>query len=155
MYFVKYSFYNHFENENTRDVIIHFVTCPSIYGFWLPLSYLQIILNSKRMKKRHHNCSVIHVRNMYVHMQRTIHFGWIGQCFVHKVANYDISGIFIFKNHIKNQGKLRLSEWVNRSCSTSATCRVTLVTNSVMSHEGRNNQIVITSNGRYQWSFVS
>jgi len=22
MYFVKYSFYNHFENENTRDVII-------------------------------------------------------------------------------------------------------------------------------------
>jgi hypothetical protein len=92
----------------------HFVTCPSIYGFWLPLSYLQIILNSKQMKKRHHNCSVIHT------------------------------------NHIKNQGKLRLSEWVNRSCSTSATCRVTLVTNSVMSHEGRNNQIVITSNFEFQ-----
>jgi hypothetical protein len=58
-------------------------------------------------------------------------------------------------NHTKNQGKLRLSGWVNRSCSTSATCRVTLVTNPVMSHEGGNNQIVITSNGRYQWSFVS
>jgi hypothetical protein len=58
--------------------------------FWIPNEW-------KKEKKRHHNCSVIHVRNMYVHRQRTIHFCWIGQCFVHKVTNYDISGIFIFK----------------------------------------------------------
>ena len=41
------------------------------------------------------------------------------------------------------------------TCSTSGIRRVTLVTIPVISHELGKDQIVITTNGTYPWSFVT
>jgi len=52
-------------------------------------------------------------------------------------------------------GKFSCSRTVSSSCSTSDTCRVTLVTNTVINHEWGTDPIVITTNGTYPWSFVT
>jgi hypothetical protein len=51
-------------------------------------------------------------------------------------------------------GELRYSGRVNSSCSTSATRRVTLVTNPSISHEWGKDRIVIMKNGTNPCSFV-
>ena len=40
----------------------------------------------------------------------------------------------VIRTPLKTEGELRCSGMVNSSCSTSDTCRVNLVTNSVISH---------------------
>jgi hypothetical protein len=40
----------------------------------------------------------------------------------------------VIRTPLKTEGELRCSGTVNSSCSTSGTCRVNLVTNSVISH---------------------
>jgi hypothetical protein len=52
-------------------------------------------------------------------------------------------------------GELRCSVRVSNSCSTCATCRVTIVTNPVISHEWGKDLIVITTNGTHPWSFLT
>ena len=61
------------------------------------------------------------------------------------------------RSHFSSRGKicLPLSERVSSSCSTSATRRVILVTNPVISHERGKNREVLTTNGAYPWSFVT
>ena len=49
----------------------------------------------------------------------------------------------------------RCSGRVHSSCSTSGTCRVNLVTNSVISHEWGKDREVLTTSGTYPWSFVT
>jgi hypothetical protein len=44
---------------------------------------------------------------------------------------------------------------VSRSCSTSGTRRVNLVTNMVISHERGKDREVFTTSGTYPWSFVT
>ena len=44
---------------------------------------------------------------------------------------------------------------VSRSCSTSGTRRVNLVTNMVISHERGKDREVLTTSGTYPWSFVT
>jgi hypothetical protein len=50
---------------------------------------------------------------------------------------------------------IRCSGKVSSLCSTCGTCHVFLVTNPVINHEWVNDQIVITTNGTYLWSFVT
>ena len=55
----------------------------------------------------------------------------------------------------KTGGELRCSGRVGSSCSTSATRRVNLVTNPVISREwGKDREVFMTS-GTYPWSFVT
>jgi hypothetical protein len=44
---------------------------------------------------------------------------------------------------------------VNRSCSTSGTRRVTLVTNLMICHERGTDREVFAPSGTYSWSFVT
>ena len=46
-----------------------------------------------------------------------------------------------------------MAERVGSTCSTSSTSRIALVPTPVISQE--EDQIVITTNGTYQWSFVT
>ena len=59
------------------------------------------------------------------------------------------------KNSIKTGGVLMCSERSSSSCTACDTCRVTLVTNPVISHEGGKDRIVITTNVTYPLSFVT
>jgi len=56
---------------------------------------------------------------------------------------------------IKYRGELRCSGRISSSCSTSDTCRVTLVKNPVISLECGNDREVFTTSGTYPWSFVT
>jgi hypothetical protein len=59
-------------------------------------------------------------------------------------------------NPTKNRGKPRCSERVSSTCcSTSDTRRVNLETNQVINHEWGKDREVLTTNGRYLWSFVT
>ena len=51
----------------------------------------------------------------------------------------------------KTGGELMYSGRVNSSCSTSETCRVTLVKDSVETHEGGKDGIVTSTSGTYPW----
>ena len=51
----------------------------------------------------------------------------------------------------KTEGELW---WISSSYSTCGTHRATLVTNPVISHESRKDQIVIRTNGTYSWSQI-
>jgi hypothetical protein len=44
--------------------------------------------------------------------------------------------------------------WTHVSCSTSGTLRVTLITKPMIRHAWGKNQILITTNTTYPWSFV-
>jgi hypothetical protein len=57
-------------------------------------------------------------------------------------------------NSIKNGGELRCSGRESSSSSTCGTCRVSLITNPLISHEWGKDQYVITTNVTYPWSFV-
>ena len=57
-------------------------------------------------------------------------------------------------NPTKNWGELMCLRRVSSSCSTWYTCRVTLATHSMKSHERGKNLIVITTNRTYPWLFV-
>ena len=60
------------------------------------------------------------------------------------------------ESHQKIGGQLwECSERVNRSCSTSGTRRVTLVTNPMISHERGTDREVFAPSGTYSWSFVT
>ena len=56
---------------------------------------------------------------------------------------------------LKTGGELRCSVKTSSSCSTCGTSRITLVTNQLISHERGKDQIVITTNRTYPWSFVT
>ena len=58
-------------------------------------------------------------------------------------------------NHTKTGGKPWCSARKSSSCSTSGTCRGTLVTNPVIFHEWGNDQEVLATSGTYLWSFVT
>jgi len=75
-------------------------------------------------------------------------------------TNNDLQYIYIRlkssnTNPTKNQGRTRVLGRVSSSCSTSYTCRVTLVTNPVISHERGKDREVFTTSGAYPWSFVT
>ena len=53
--------------------------------------------------------------------------------------------------HFQTGNELRYSGSVNSSCSTSGTCRVTLVTKPVICHKWGKDWIVITTNGTHPW----
>jgi hypothetical protein len=57
-------------------------------------------------------------------------------------------------NPTNNGGELRCSGKVCRPWFTSGTRRVTLVQNPVISHEGRKDWIMTTTNRTYPWSSV-
>jgi hypothetical protein len=54
-------------------------------------------------------------------------------------------------NAYKTGSELRCSRRVGSSCSTSDTCRVTLV----ISHDREKDLQVLTASGTYLWSFVT
>ena len=60
----------------------------------------------------------------------------------------------VTRTPLKIGGELRCSERVSSSCSTSATRRVILATNPVISHERGKDREVLTINGAYPWLFV-
>ena len=55
----------------------------------------------------------------------------------------------------KTGDEFRCSGKLGSSCYTSDTCRVTLVTNPVISHEWGKDQGVFMTSGAYPWSFVT
>jgi hypothetical protein len=61
----------------------------------------------------------------------------------------------VTRTPLKTGGELRCSGRVGRSCSTSHTRRVKLVTNPVISHERGKDRVVFTTSGTYPWSFVT
>ena len=61
----------------------------------------------------------------------------------------------VTRTPLKIEGELRCFGRVNRSCSTSGTRRVNLVTNPVISHEWGKDWEVFTTSGTYPWSFVT
>jgi len=56
---------------------------------------------------------------------------------------------------LKTGSELGCSEGVGSSCSTSGTRRITLATNTVISHEWGTDKEVLTTNGTYALSFVT
>jgi hypothetical protein len=61
----------------------------------------------------------------------------------------------VTRTPLKTRGELRCSGRVSRSCTTSDTSRVNLVTNPVISHERGKDRGVLTTSGTYLWSFVT
>jgi hypothetical protein len=61
----------------------------------------------------------------------------------------------VTRTPIKTGDELRCPGRVRRSCSTSDTRRVNLVTNPVISHEWGKEREVLTTSGTYLWSFVT
>jgi hypothetical protein len=57
-------------------------------------------------------------------------------------------------NPVKTGGELRCSGRVGSSCSISGTCRVTLATNLVISHEWGKERKVFMTSGTYMWSLI-
>ena len=55
---------------------------------------------------------------------------------------------------LKIEGELGCSGMVSTSCSTSGTCRVTLVKNPLISHEWWKDREVLMISGTYPWSIV-
>jgi hypothetical protein len=56
-------------------------------------------------------------------------------------------------NNNKTVVELRCSGRVSRSCSTSGTCRVILLTEQLISHEIGKDREVRPPSGEYPWSF--
>ena len=56
---------------------------------------------------------------------------------------------------LKHGGELRFPGRVCSSCSTCCTRRVTLVRRPMISLKSVKDQIMITTNGTYQWSFLT
>jgi hypothetical protein len=61
----------------------------------------------------------------------------------------------VTRTSLKTGGELRRSGTVSSSCSTSDTHHVNLVTNPVIIHERRKDREVLTTSGRYPWSFLT
>jgi len=60
----------------------------------------------------------------------------------------------VTRTQLRTGAELRCSGRVGSSCSSSGACRVTLVTNPVISHEWGKDREVFTTSGTYPWSFV-
>jgi hypothetical protein len=76
----------------------------------------------------------------------------------YKRTSNDLQNIHIkrvTRTPLKTEGELRCSGRVSRSCTTSDTSRVNLVTNPVISHERGKDRGVLTTSGTYLWSFVT
>ena len=58
-------------------------------------------------------------------------------------------------NLTKNGYELRCFGRESSYCSTSGTRRVNLVTNPVISNEGKKDREVLTASGTYPWSFLT
>jgi hypothetical protein len=63
--------------------------------------------------------------------------------------------VWVTRTPLKTGSELRGSGRVSRSCSTSDTRRVNLVTNPVISHERGKDREVFTTSGTYTLSFVT
>ena len=61
----------------------------------------------------------------------------------------------ITRTPLKTGGELRCSGRVRSSCSTSGTCRVNLVTHTVIRREWGKYREVFTTSGTFPWSFVT
>jgi len=61
----------------------------------------------------------------------------------------------VTRTPLKTGVELRCSGRVSKSCSTSGTHRVNLVTNPVISHEWEQEREVFRTSGTYPWSFVT
>jgi hypothetical protein len=61
----------------------------------------------------------------------------------------------VTRTSLKPGGELRCSGKVSSSCSTSATHRVNLVANSVISRQRGKDREVLTTSETYTWSFVT
>jgi hypothetical protein len=61
----------------------------------------------------------------------------------------------VTRTSLKTGDELMCSGRVRRSCSTSDTRRVNLVTKPVISHERGKDREVFTTSGTYPWSFVT
>ena len=72
-----------------------------------------------------------------------------GQTIIYKTLHIKL------KISTKNWGELKCSGGESSSCSTSGTCRVSLVTNPVISHERAKIRKVYMKSGTYPWSFVT
>ena len=55
---------------------------------------------------------------------------------------------------LETEGELRCSGRVSSSCSTSGSHRVTIVSNSIKSHEWRKDRETFKTGGTYPWSCV-
>jgi hypothetical protein len=103
----------------------HCVICSSIYGFWLPLCYLQTLL----------------LANVWFIWSNT--YCWLSELSASwSVISKHKSKDRVARTPLRTGGELRWSGKGISFCSTSDTCHATLVTNPVISNERGKDQEV-------------
>ena len=116
------------------------VLCPFVHPlcFVFVLRVTNDVIRSRKPEDRKYNSQNKNDKGTHSDLQNT----------TLKTRDWDTCPLLI------TAGELRYSGRVSSSCSTSATRRVTLVTNPSISHEWGKDRIVIMTNGSNPWSFV-